>query len=456
MQSTSIESRIILAIQALEKDPKMPVRRAASTFEVPESTLRDRRAGRVARGERRPNSMKMTITEEEVILERVINLIDRGFPPRQEDEQSIIALYMPPHSSHKLQPLNIRCFSPLKYSYGKEIKKIMRMQISHITKDDFFPAFKAAFFASIGENNVRAGFRQAGLVPFNPEVVLSRLDFKPKTPTPSNSRPSSQGSWDAKTPTTALEGVRSASSLKKKIQAHQGSSPTPMYEVINFQARGISKLAHRLAIVEAENRKLRTGIEVLKALQVEKGGVDAGGENNPQKEGRTEGAEPRARRCGNCGKSGHNARTCEVVWDSDEEEVETDHDAKGAWLELLKETADPSDNRYVTKCTYDGVEKPFNIPVHWHKVSCTHKPFSYLVLELQKSTAMLTFQHHDEHITVVEGRITATVDGKDTIVKAGDPPLVVPRLHLHGFRGFPGESCVFEERNLPSGDYKVL
>ncbi|PKX91394.1 cupin domain-containing protein [Aspergillus novofumigatus IBT 16806] len=76
--------------------------------------------------------------------------------------------------------------------------------------------------------------------------------------------------------------------------------------------------------------------------------------------------------------------------------------------------------------------KPFNIPVHWHK-------------------------HHDEYITVVEGRITATLDGKDMIVKAGDPPLIIPRLHhLHGFHGFPGESCVFEERNLPPGDWKVL
>ncbi|OHW99321.1 transposase, partial [Colletotrichum incanum] len=85
MQSTLIESRIILAIQALKKDLKMPVRRAASTFEVPESTLCDRRAGRVAQGKRRPNLIKITITKEEVILERVINLIDRGFPLRQED-----------------------------------------------------------------------------------------------------------------------------------------------------------------------------------------------------------------------------------------------------------------------------------------------------------------------------------------------------------------------------------
>ncbi|KZL83154.1 hypothetical protein CI238_13573 [Colletotrichum incanum] len=39
----------------------------------------------------------------------------------------------------------------------------MKMQITHITKDDFFPGFKAAFFASMGKTNVQAGSRQAGL-----------------------------------------------------------------------------------------------------------------------------------------------------------------------------------------------------------------------------------------------------------------------------------------------------
>ncbi|KAK6208664.1 putative transposase [Colletotrichum tabaci] len=68
-------------------------------------------------------------------------------------EHSIIALCMPPHSSHELQPLDVGCFSPLKASYGKEIEKMMRMQITHITKDDFFPAFKAAFSTSMGKEN---------------------------------------------------------------------------------------------------------------------------------------------------------------------------------------------------------------------------------------------------------------------------------------------------------------
>ena len=34
---------------------------------------------------------------------------------------------------------------------------------------------------------------------------------------------------------------------------------------------------------------------------------------------RTMGAEPRARRCGSCGKTGHNARTCQVAWETSDE-----------------------------------------------------------------------------------------------------------------------------------------
>ena len=91
---------------------------------------------------------------------------------------------MPAHSSHLLQPLDVGCFSPLKRSYGKEIENLIRTHVTHITKVEFFTAFKNAFFASLGEENVRGGFRGAGLVPFNPDAVLSKLDVKLRTPTP--------------------------------------------------------------------------------------------------------------------------------------------------------------------------------------------------------------------------------------------------------------------------------
>jgi hypothetical protein len=211
----------------------------------------------------------------------------------------------------------------------------MRRHITHITKDDFFPAFKQAFFASMGEENVRAGFRATGLVPYNPEAVISRLDFKPRTPTPSNSRPGSAVSWDPKTPTTAIEAVRGSTILKSRIASHQNSSPTHLYEVVDAQAKGISKLAHRLVLLEAENRGLRIANEVLskhrrakksrlqlggslsapeaEAIRLEKGIVDARKGNTHEEVGRAEGAQLRTRCCGTCGNTGHNSRTCQVV-----------------------------------------------------------------------------------------------------------------------------------------------
>ena len=35
--------------------------------------------------------------------------------------------------------------------------------------------------------------------------------------------------------------------------------------------------------------------------------------------GRTNAGEPHVRHCSNCGKAGHNARTCQVVWETSNE-----------------------------------------------------------------------------------------------------------------------------------------
>jgi hypothetical protein len=83
-------------------------------------------------------------------------------------ENNIITLCMPPHSSHKLQPADVGCFSPLKAAYGKQIEEMMRASITHITKEDFFPAFLAAHQATMTCDNIRGGFRGAGLVPLIP------------------------------------------------------------------------------------------------------------------------------------------------------------------------------------------------------------------------------------------------------------------------------------------------
>jgi len=63
------------------------------------------------------------------------------------------------------------------------------MYINHVSKLEFLCTFREAFFTSITERNIQGGFAGTGLVPYDPERVLSKLDVKLRTPTPPTSRP---------------------------------------------------------------------------------------------------------------------------------------------------------------------------------------------------------------------------------------------------------------------------
>jgi hypothetical protein len=102
-------------------------------------------------------------------------------------KHNIIILCMPAHSFHILQPLNVACFGPLKRVYGKMVEKMMRRSLTYIAKEDFLPFFKDTHFEVFTHKNIQAGFLGAGLVPFDPESVVSKLDVRLRTPTPPGS-----------------------------------------------------------------------------------------------------------------------------------------------------------------------------------------------------------------------------------------------------------------------------
>jgi hypothetical protein len=115
-------------------------------------------------------------------------------------ENLIIPLYILPHSSHLLQPLDVSCFSPLKQAYRKEIEKKMGLGINYINKDRFLTIYSSIRTKALNEKNIQSGFRATGLAPYNPEQVLSRLNTQMKTPTPPGTSHSSQASWATATP----------------------------------------------------------------------------------------------------------------------------------------------------------------------------------------------------------------------------------------------------------------
>jgi hypothetical protein len=75
------EADIQLAISAVKSTQILHVRRAASAFNVPESTLRDCCAGKPAQCDCQPNSKKLTQPEEEVIVQHILDLDQHEFAP---------------------------------------------------------------------------------------------------------------------------------------------------------------------------------------------------------------------------------------------------------------------------------------------------------------------------------------------------------------------------------------
>ena len=89
MSAIPVEAKVVLALEALEKDSKLSLRAAAKIYSVPYTTLYRRRAGWPLRRDTTPNSKKLTQSEEEAIVQYVIELDTRAFPPKLSGVEDI-------------------------------------------------------------------------------------------------------------------------------------------------------------------------------------------------------------------------------------------------------------------------------------------------------------------------------------------------------------------------------
>ena len=209
----------------------------------------------------------------------------------------------------------------------------MRMHINHVSKLEFLCGFREAFFASMTERNIQGGFAGAGLVPYDPERVISKLDVKLRMPIPLNSRPGTPQPWVFQTPHNSKEANAQSTLIKTCIVNYQNSSPTSMLAAVDQLAKSTTAVMHQMALLTAEVSSLRKANEALskrkkaKRTRVQLGGsltlqaaMDllgpgaVGGEavQGMQPESSSVGGvRTRVRCCGVCGKPGHNARTCQ-------------------------------------------------------------------------------------------------------------------------------------------------
>jgi len=127
----------------------------------------------------------------------------------------IIPLYLPPHSSHLLQLLDIACFGPLKHAYGQETQIYIQYSINYIDKKNFIAIYQQVCLHALTVSNIYSGFAAEGLVPYKLEQILDQLYIQLKTSTLLGISYSNQSSsWTAETLKNARELEKQAKLIK--------------------------------------------------------------------------------------------------------------------------------------------------------------------------------------------------------------------------------------------------
>ncbi|KAF2687501.1 DDE-domain-containing protein [Lentithecium fluviatile CBS 122367] len=82
-------------------------------------------------------------------------------------------VFMPPHSSHVLQPLDVSVFSVVKSKYRNQIRDLASLDdAAPVKKERFISYYHAAREDGMNERVIRAGWKGTGLVPYCPGRVV--------------------------------------------------------------------------------------------------------------------------------------------------------------------------------------------------------------------------------------------------------------------------------------------
>ena len=98
-------------------------------------------------------------------------------------------LYLPPYTTHILQPLDLKLFALLQVAYQKGVKAKSWFQgFYKVDKVEFLEILQDAYDEAFTTKNILSGWQVVGLSPFNLEMVMKTLPStnieppRPKTP----------------------------------------------------------------------------------------------------------------------------------------------------------------------------------------------------------------------------------------------------------------------------------
>ncbi|KAL2884639.1 hypothetical protein HOO65_100043 [Ceratocystis lukuohia] len=261
--------------------------------------------GRRARKDVRANSMKLTELEEKTLLEYILGLGSRGFPPRLVDVEAMANVLLAERNSGRVGKLWASNF------VKRQPKLWTRFNRAH--------------------DHQRAPCKDPDQTNAQPTLAQS---MALQTPTAASPPQPTDDPCVSQTPHDPTEAGSQSTFVEGRIAHNHSSSQTPIYSAVDEITKGAEEIMREVVLLRSENKMLREANHALsqrrraKKAHFRKGGslatkdghksvdqknLDEQLEQGRRKNGsRKHGTAAAVRRhCGNCGKTGHNARTCE-------------------------------------------------------------------------------------------------------------------------------------------------
>jgi hypothetical protein len=170
-------------------------------------------------------------------------------------KQRILVAVYPPHSTHRLQPLDVSLFAPLAVHYSQQLARHMlnTQGLSTITKRDFFRLFWPAYRSAFSRENIYSGWRKTGIYPFDPNAILSTLQAKIEENTELLRVP-------ANIPTTPEALSTDWRALRRLVREVGESKSTLISEQQKLLEDTIIHITTRIELLQVENTGLRSTV----------------------------------------------------------------------------------------------------------------------------------------------------------------------------------------------------
>ncbi|EOA91203.1 uncharacterized protein SETTUDRAFT_75465, partial [Exserohilum turcica Et28A] len=162
----------------------------------------------------------------------------------------LVAVY-PPHSTHRLQPLDVGMFGPLASAYSKELSNFLYWShgILPLAKGDFFKLFWRAWGTAFRKKTIISSFKATSINPLNAEVILQKFQQEASSSDESSSSVLSGDNW-----------LKIESIIRREVKDFNNKE-------VKKLRRSLHHLSAQNSILKGENQGLREALKVKKRHQ---------------------------------------------------------------------------------------------------------------------------------------------------------------------------------------------